>query len=74
VRTQIRLCAAALERSSSEVSSGILIRGNYKKKKKEPKMTEQNICRKTQTAPKIYMRKIKENKYKVIQNLCSDTM
>jgi hypothetical protein len=33
VKTPIRLCAAALERLSSEVSSGILIRGNYKKKK-----------------------------------------
>jgi hypothetical protein len=50
VKTPIRLCAAALEWSSSEVSSGILIRRNYKKKK-EPRRTEQDISRKTLAAP-----------------------
>jgi hypothetical protein len=75
VKTPIRLCAAALERSSSEVSSGILIRGNYKKKKNQKGHSKIFAGKhKRRRKKKIYMRKIKKNKYKVIQNLCFDTM
>jgi hypothetical protein len=60
VRTPIWLCAAALERSSSEVSSGILIRGNYKKKKRTENDRAKYLPENTSRAENIYA----ENKRK----------
>jgi hypothetical protein len=41
---------------------------------KEPKRREQDICRKTLAVPEEKENAEKKKKFKVIQNLCSDTM